>query len=140
MRFWDSSALVPLFVAQKSTTRARALQADDPECVVWVLSDVEVRSALARLQRADALTAEDVLVASDELERAWDSFHVVSLVDPVKQRAKRLLGLHELRAANALQLAAALTATADQPSGVEFVSYDERLNAAARREGFRIAG
>ena len=60
------------------------------------------------------------------------------MIDPVKARAKRLLGVHTLRAADALQLAAALTAANDEPSKIELVSLDEGLNEAARREGFRV--
>ena len=41
----------------------------------------------------------------------------------------------EDRAAEALQLAAALESSGSTPSGV-FITYDERLRAAAEREGF----
>jgi uncharacterized protein len=56
---------------------------------------------------------------------------------PVKARAKRLLGVHSLRAADALQLAAALTPVYDDPLGHSFVCLDARLSEA-RREGFTL--
>ena len=62
----------------------------------------------------------------------------MSLVDAVKARAKRLLGVHTLRAADALQLGAALTAASDDPLGWDLVCLDERLAEAARREGFAV--
>jgi hypothetical protein len=43
-----------------------------------------------------------------------------------------------LRAADSLQLAAALVAAEHQPHALEFVSLDERLNEAASREGFPV--
>jgi len=52
--------------------------------------------------------------------------------------AKRCLMVHPLRAADALQLGAALVACGDDPHGFEFVCVDERLNEAARREGFTV--
>jgi predicted nucleic acid-binding protein len=52
--------------------------------------------------------------------------------------ALRLLRVHALRAADSLQLAAAIVAAEHEPSALEFVSLDERLNEAASREGFRI--
>ena len=50
--------------------------------------------------------------------------------------AKRLLRVHDLRTADALQLAAAVYVAEARPSTLEFVSLDDRLLAAARREGF----
>ncbi|HET6470416.1 MAG TPA: hypothetical protein VFG38_01165 [Pseudomonadales bacterium] len=52
--------------------------------------------------------------------------------------AERIVRVHVLRAADAFQLAAALTAAVGDPSSVEFVSLDERLIEAAAREGFAI--
>jgi hypothetical protein len=48
------------------------------------------------------------------------------------------LALHDLRAADALQLAAALIACDEQPALLPFVTLDRRLADAARREGFRV--
>ena len=136
MRFWDSSALVALLVAHASSSQLRTLYASDAEAVAWTLSDVEIRSALARLERDAALSNKDYQEAVSRAEALWKTLHVVSLVDTVKNRAKRLLGVHLLRSADALQLGAALTVTLDDPLGVEFVCLDERLTDAARREGF----
>lgn len=54
------------------------------------------------------------------------------------RRAVRLVRRHPLRAADALQLAAALMATGEHPERLDLVSSDDRLSAAARREGFRV--
>jgi len=58
--------------------------------------------------------------------------------EPVRAMAQRLLRLHPLRAADSLQLAAAIIASEQDPPSLDFVSLDERLNAAAGREGFRL--
>ena len=50
--------------------------------------------------------------------------------------AKRLLQVHDLRTADALQLAAAFYVAEARPSTLEFVTLDDRLLAASRREGF----
>ena len=116
----------------------RAAHAQDPSVLAWTFSDVEMRSALCRLARDGALDAGALQEARGRVESFWATVDVVSLVDPVKVRAKRLLGLHSLCAADALQLAAALTAAYDDPFGWDFVCLDERLAAAARREGFTV--
>jgi hypothetical protein len=49
-----------------------------------------------------------------------------------------VLAAHPLRAADALQLAAALVWTGEAAAGEAFVCLDERLRDAARREGFEV--
>ncbi len=138
MRFWDSSALVALFVAQRNSADLRELYAADSEVLAWTLSDVELRSALARLGREGSLRPSDLQTAVMRVEEFWGSVHVVSLVDAVKGRAKRILAVHPLTAADALQLGAAVAASFDEPLGFEFVCLDEGLAEAARREGFSV--
>ena len=138
MRFWDSSALVPLFVSQETSGRMSELYGDDPDVLVWALSDVELRSAFSRLAREAALSPAQVQNLARRCEAFWETVHVVSLTDPVKARAKRLLNVHPLRAADALQLGAALAVAGDDPLGIEFVCLDQRLVDAAHREGFAV--
>jgi len=55
----------------------------------------------------------------------------------LKQIAERILRLHPLRAPDAQQLAGCIMANSDQP--IEFVTLDERLETAARKEGLPVA-
>lgn len=136
--FWDSSALVPLVVQQDSSDQARKLLGQDPALLCWVLSELEVMSALARLEREKALSPEGFRQACEQLEAVWSGVATVSLIDGVKLRAKRLLRLHTLRAADSCQLGAALLAAHDAPTGWKFLSLDDRLRDAADREGFQV--
>jgi hypothetical protein len=56
----------------------------------------------------------------------------------VDRRARRLLAVHPLRAADALHLAAALIACDERSDVLPFVTLDDRLAEAARREGFDV--
>jgi uncharacterized protein len=58
--------------------------------------------------------------------------------EDVRERAERLLGVHALRAADALQLAAALIWARERPARLEFVCLDGRLRGIAWREGFAV--
>ncbi|HEX5136483.1 MAG TPA: hypothetical protein VFY93_05905 [Planctomycetota bacterium] len=127
-----------LHVQQAATQRLRDLYAKDPDVLAWALSDVEIRSALCRLEREGAMSLDAMREATARSESFWGAVHVISLLDAVKIRAKRLLAVHALRAADALQLGAALAAAHDNPVGWEFACLDERLAAAARREGFIV--
>ena len=138
MRFWESSALVALVVEQRTSVQVRALEQEGLEAVAWVLSDVEVRSAIERLAREGVLTPDQARHDIQDSETVWRRLRTIDLVDAVKLRAKRLLSRHALRAADAMQLGAALLVAEDVPEGLEFVTLDDRLAEAARREGFRV--
>jgi predicted nucleic acid-binding protein len=138
VRFWDSSAVVPLVVSQKGSTLADQWFGEDPVIAVWTLTSVEVISALQRLVREQALTEAVAAEAEQRAEELASGSHVVVDVEATKQQARRLLRLHSLRAADALQLGAALLWARGQPSGKTFHTLDDRLGAAAAREGFRV--
>ncbi|MGH7803926.1 MAG: type II toxin-antitoxin system VapC family toxin [Candidatus Binatia bacterium] len=139
MHYWDASAIVPLCVEEESSARLRAL-ARAEGIVTWCLSAVEVRSGIERRAREGSLAADAREKAAGDLRELADAWTEVTMIGPVKERALRLLAVHALRAADAVQLAAALVVTEDQPAGHSFVSLDARLRAAAEREGFSAAG
>src|SRR5262245_29285230 len=138
MRVWASDALVPLVGAQAASSVADAWLAADPVLAVWTLTPVEISSAIWRLRR-DGVIAEGI--AEDAERRAAElvaACHVVVDVETAKSQAQRLLRLHALRAADALQLAAALEWCGGRPSRRVLHTLDTRLAAAARREGFAV--
>jgi predicted nucleic acid-binding protein len=138
LKYWDSSALVALHVSQARTPAVRELWTADPVVVTWLFSDIEIRSALMRLERDGDMVPEDTRAAMEQVDAFWRGVHVVSLIDAVKLRAKRLLSTHPLKAADALQLGAALAMVKDNPVGRAFVCLDQRLGECARREGFTV--
>jgi predicted nucleic acid-binding protein len=138
MRFWDSSALVPLFVQESTSVGVAEAYSGDPAVVAWWGTQLECASALARLEREGALPLEGLTLALGSLAAAADAWHEVQPVPVVRQTAMRLLLVHDLRAADALQLAAALTAAEGHPDGLGFVTLDDRLARAALREGFAV--
>jgi uncharacterized protein len=138
LRFWDSSAIVPLTVAEASTDAMRTIAEEDPVMCVWWATEVECVSALARLEREGALTDTATTVALKRLDLLAESWNEVQPVVAVRSAARRLLRVHTLRGADALQLAAVVVAAEGQPASLEIVTLDERLAAAARREGFAV--
>ena len=134
--FWDTSAIVPLLLDQSATGAAREHARSDPGIVVWWGTSVECASAIARLEREEILDTAATDMARgllDDLAAAW---YEVAPNDAVCGHARRLLLRHALRAADALQLGAALVWAEDRPNAHRLCTLDERLAVAARREGF----
>lgn len=138
MKFWDSSALVPLVSKEAGSARLQRLLSRDPGVTVWAFSPVEVHSALVRRRRAQELGAIELKEARQRIRDLAQGWSVVVSLDAVIQRAMRMLDVHELRAADALQLAAALTACDDDVTRLPIVCLDDRLGVAAEREGFTV--
>jgi hypothetical protein len=138
VRFWDSSALVPLVVRQPGSGDAERWLDEDAEVVTWSLTPVEVASALRRLVRDGELPERAARQAEDLTAAICVRTHVVSDVERVKGIALRLLRVHALRAADALQLAAALVWADGAPAGLVLHTLDRRLAMAAEREGFEV--
>ena len=140
MRFWDASALLPLLVDEPAREHLIALLGDDDEVLAWWATPVEIASALARREREGLLSADEVAIALGAARGLAESWHEIVPSDGVRRTAERLLRTHPLRAADALQLAAALIAADHDPTSLELVCLDERLRSAARREGFTVLG
>lgn len=140
MRYWDSSAIVPLLAPQSSTAAAESLLQSDAAMLVWWGTTVECISALARLERERLLAPFEVVAAQARLRALADVWNEVLPHVRVRATAERLLRLHPLRAADALQLAAALEVAGVQPALTEFVCFDQRLCEAAAREGLQVIG
>ena len=140
MKFWDASAIVPLVVAEPSTAGMQASAAKRAGMLVWWASQVECASALARLERDGDLGEAGATAAFDRLKQIAAGWHEVEAGDAIRETAIRFLRVHPLRAADALQLAAAFIAAGRDPSSLEIVTLDDRLAAAARKEGFVVTG
>lgn len=140
MRYWDSSAVIPLIVSEAMTRWALVEFEEDPDVVAWWGTPVECASALGRLEREGRLVPPAISEALRRLSAIRDAWTEIQPTDRVRSTALRLLRTHAVRAGDALQLAAAIIAAEDHPSTLPFVTLDDRLAAAADREGFAVVG
>lgn len=133
MRFWDASAIIPLCVNEPRTDEMRALLGKEDRGVFWWATPIECWSAFARLGREGGLDEKGEGVAREQLLVLTTHWPEILATDDVKRQAGLLLRRHPLRAADSLQLAAALQFFG-RASG-EFVTLDTRLTRAAASEG-----
>jgi predicted nucleic acid-binding protein len=138
VKFWDASAIVPLLLAEPERDTLLDRLERDPEMLVWWGTPVECASAIARREREAMLDLTEATGAFDRLRALASAWHEVVPSEAVRTTAQRLLRVHPLRAADSLQLAAAIVAAEGEAASLEFLCLDERLNAAATREGFPV--
>jgi len=135
MRLWDSSALAALLVTEPDSPRRAAQLRDDPAIAVWWSTAVECESAIQRRQRDGSIDASGARLARECLVSLAASWHEVPPSPVLRTLAIRILRTHPLRAADALQLAAALSLASALRRQIGFVCGDERLLHAAEIEG-----
>lgn len=134
--FWDTSALVPLFVYQEASPAALREHRNYPAKILWWGTQVEIRSSLARLvrngdiERAPFQTAIKKWHAISQRARELPpSLRVLEIASDLPDR-------YGVRALDAFQLAAALVWCKEKPRNRPFVCADGRLGDAATDAGF----
>ncbi len=139
MNFWDTSALVAFHLGERPVAALETILENDSEVAIWWGTQVEFASAMSRREREGSLSAEQGATLLQGFNRfATEIYQEVLPSRRLKSTAQRLLRVHPLRAADGLQLAAALSIAEETTSQISFVSLDARLNQAALREGFRL--
>ena len=140
VKYWDASAITPLIAEERTRDSLLKLLEQDSDMLAWWGTPVEIASALARREREGLLTGDEVSAALMTAHALAGSWHEIVPSDSIRRTAERLLRAHPLRAADSLQLAAALIAADHDPVSLEFVCLDVRLARAAQREGFAVIG
>jgi predicted nucleic acid-binding protein len=132
--------LVPTFVEERSTPQVQSWQTSDPGITIWIMTRVEVISAIARKKREQPELAALWSRAIRDLNEMALRWIEIWDAPATRLHAERIVMEHPLRAADALQLGAALVAADGDPQSLELVTLDRRLAEAARREGFPVLG
>jgi predicted nucleic acid-binding protein len=136
--FWDTSALVPLCLKQQPSSSVHKLLIQH-DIAVWWATPVEIRSAFERLLRMRQVTAAEHAEAGAKLEKLRRGWRELQPTEALRAQAESFLKRYPLRAADALQLAAAWIWCAGHPQTCVFISADAQLLEAAQQAGFMIA-
>lgn len=130
--YFDTSAVVPLLVAEAGSARAATLWDEADRVVGTRLVYPEGRAALAQARRLGRLTARQLRAAVLELEARYQELDLVELDDVLARRAGHLAELHGLRGYDAVHLAAADRV---RDPDLVVVAGDRPLLTAATAEG-----
>lgn len=130
--YLDTSALLKRYIQEPGSALVEALLAGDPRWMAANHGYPEVSINLAR-----RLSSADLGVAVVAFEGDWSRMLVIGLDDRLFRRAANLGATLGLQTLDSMHLAAA-----ERAGGAEltFVTFDDRLAAAARSMGFPVAG
>jgi uncharacterized protein len=112
--------------------------AQDPEMTAWWATLVECTSAIGRRERSATMAPDEAAHALGELADLAGGWSEIPPGERLRHIASRLVRVHDLRAADAFQLAAAILAAENRPETLELVTLDDQLALAASREGFSV--
>jgi predicted nucleic acid-binding protein len=143
--FLDTSALAKRYVVEAGSGWVTTLteSASGNSCWISSVTPVELLAGFYRRVRVGALTLVQAQLAEKVFRNQLAThFQLMDLNTVILQEAMRLVGIHPLRAYDALQLAVALDLkTRRSLNGLEspiFVSADLNLNTAATAEGLSV--
>jgi predicted nucleic acid-binding protein len=136
--FWDTSGIVPLCCFQSQSSQASRTARLYSRQIAWWATPVEAAGAFNRLYREKSLTSEGRQQALNRLAYLRQQWNEIQPSDEIRDTAERLLNVHKLSAADALQLSAALVWCNHRPRGRHFIGAGGDLTSAAEAEGFRV--
>ena len=137
MKFWDASAIVPLLMTESPTPSCCRLLLRIRQCSYGGGRRWNARRRFPA-SNEKACSTKRRPRSIRPIETACGGWHEVDPNDGVREAAIRFLRVHPLRAADSLQLGAAFIAAERRPASLAVITLDERLAAAARKEGFEL--
>lgn len=138
MNYWDSSALVTLFVEQPCSRKYRELLERDPQVVTAWHAVPECASAFCRLRREGFSTESQLTELLTHLQTQATNWYILTSGSRLEHLTLRMLRIHPLRAMDAIHLAAARLVCGDEVVSMGFFCEDARLAQAAAKEGFTV--
>ncbi len=136
--FWDSNVLVPLCITELKSAQAETWFSQF-QTVIWWGTTVETIGALCRAKREGRISGTEYTQAKAKVHAIESASQIILPGNRLRQQACLLLEQFQLRAADSMQLAAALAWCEESPKGNVFLSFDDRLRATAETLGFTVA-
>lgn len=130
--------MLPLILREIASATVAGLLRQDGDVSVWWGTWVECSVAVSRTGREGRLNEETEGEARSRLDLLADTWRETRPYDDLRLLASLLSRDHPLKAADALQLAAALRWCEGNTRGAGFVCLDNQLRRAASEEGFDV--
>ncbi len=130
--FCDTSALIKLLIREPQSDLMQQVSGRAEAIAVCRITWAEAMAGLARRQREDPISSDDLELARQHLMTSWPSFSIVEVSQPLVEVAGCFADAFALRGYDSVQLAAAHQLHVTTALPLTFASYDRRLNQAAQ--------
>lgn len=139
MLYFDSSAVVSFFIEDEHSTALTKYLKNVSVLAAFssMITPLEFDSAIQRRINAKEINNSIAEKARDGFLTLRKRIHLVPFDENSLKISTHVQKLYGLRPGDSIQLAAALICR-DNPSKVTFLCFDEKLNKAARKEGFKL--
>ena len=136
--YLDTSALAKLYVAEEGSQLIQQSLEKALVVATCEIAYVEMRSALARRRREHLLSPTAWRRTVGAFDRDWANFFLVNVGRQLLRHAAATAERYNLRAYDALHLAASLALKAQTKEQIVFACWDNALAGAARAARLEI--
>ena len=130
--FCDTSALIKLLIDEPDSAQIHQASERAGLIAACRITWAEAMAAMARRQRDDPTSADDIETARQRLSMLWSSFTIVEVSQKLVEAAGRFADGFALKGYDSVQLAAAHELHLNTEQKVLFACYDRRLKQAAQ--------
>lgn len=135
--YFDASALVKRYVAERGSRETIALMAESDMAATSIVTRAEVAAAFAKAARVHLVTEDRARSAQRSFAEDWPDLVRVPITEALVERAEALAWDHGLRGYDAVQLASALTWQQSVAAEIVLATFDQQLWDAAPRAGVK---
>lgn len=138
MLYWDTSAVIASILNEKSGAEVdKVAKSVSDKIYTAVITPLEIESAIQRRVGEQSITTKEADMGRLTAIEFRNQVFLIVMDHNVLDMALHLQKIYTLRPADSIQLACARVGT-ENPSSVHFLCLDNKLNQAAKREGFRV--
>jgi predicted nucleic acid-binding protein len=130
--FCDTSALIKLLIDEPESDQMQQASSDAEAIAVCRITWAEAMAAMARRQREDPMSGNNIDLARGRLIQNWNDLTIVEVSQNLVETAGRFADGFALRGYDSVQLAAAHELRISTDQTLTFASYDRRLRQAAQ--------
>lgn len=131
--FFDSSAFVKRFVAEKGSDEVETLCLNASVIALSSICFPEIISAMNRRLREKSITRKNYRLIKNRMIEEFEDIEIINIVPEVISKSVSLLEKNNLRTLDALHIASAIAWKCDL-----FVSADKRQIMAAKKSGLKV--
>jgi predicted nucleic acid-binding protein len=130
--FCDTSALIKLLIDEPESDQMQQASSDAEAIAVCRITWAEAMAAMARRQREDPMSGNNIDRARGRLIQNWNDLTIVEVSQNLVETAGLFADGFALRGYDSVQLAAAHELRKSTDQTLTFASYDRRLRQAAQ--------